>query len=134
MRYALVDQNDAILRYQEFDDKPDDPVGKGWVWREAPMEQHVDTPEVIKARLIMLVQRHLDEAAQAMHYDDIKSAVTYADEPSVAKFQNEGRAFRVWRSLVWAYCYDVMAEVEAGTRAIPSSEELIAELPALVMP
>lgn len=92
------------------------------------------TPEQIKAMLSAAVQIHMDAAAQAAGYDDIKSAATYADEPAVPKFQQEGQAFRAWRSLCWAACYEVMADVEAGERAVPTAGELIAALPALEMP
>ena len=67
-------------------------------------------------------------------YDDIKAAVTYAEEPAVPLFQAEGRALRAWRSLVWAHCYQVLADALAGTRAIPTAAQLIAELPALDLP
>lgn len=80
------------------------------------------------------IQQHLDAAAVAAGYDDIKTAVTYADEPVVPKFQQEGQAFRAWRSLCWAYGYTQLDAVEAGQRPKPTVEALIAELPALVLP
>jgi hypothetical protein len=86
--------------------------------------------QIVKA-LTDEVQHHLDTAAQAYGYDDIKSAVTYAEEPAVPKFQQEGIAFRAWRSLCWAYCYDVLDAVQSGERAQPEIADLIAELPAL---
>lgn len=78
------------------------------------------------------IQHHLDAAALAHGYDDIKTAVSYADEPAVQKFQNDGKAFRTWRSLVWAYAYQQLDLVEHGKREKPSIEQLIAELPALI--
>lgn len=89
---------------------------------------------LVKERLVSAVQAHMDKAAQTAGYDDIKSAVTYAEEPAVPKFQAEGQAFRAWRSLCWAACYAVMAQVEAGERDVPTADELIAELPALEVP
>ncbi len=89
------------------------------------------TPERIKQELTFSVQRHLDATAANMGYDNIYTACTYADEPAVPLFQQEGQALRAWRSLVWAHCHTVMAAVAAGQRAVPTSEELIAELPAL---
>lgn len=80
------------------------------------------------------VQAHLDAAAVAAGYDNIFSAVTYADEPAVPQFQAEGQALRAWRSLVWAQCYTLLGEWQAGLRAAMTPEEVIAELPALVMP
>jgi hypothetical protein len=79
------------------------------------------------------IQAHMDTAAKGYGYDDVKVAVTYAEEPSVPKFQAEGLAFRAWRSLVWAYAYDVLDKVQAGERTQPTADELIAELPALVI-
>ncbi|TFL14231.1 hypothetical protein CSC67_08750 [Pusillimonas caeni] len=83
---------------------------------------------------VAVVQQHMDEAARAYRYDDIRTACTYADESAVPKFQAEGRAFRAWRSLVWAKCYEILGEVQAGRRPIPTDKELIMELPALELP
>ena len=89
------------------------------------------TADQIAAARVAAVQAHMDAAAQALGYDDIKAAVTYADEPAVPRFQAEGQAFRAWRSIVWAHCYMVLDDVQAGRRAIPTAADLIAELPAL---
>lgn len=91
------------------------------------------TPEQIIESMREAIQAHMDAAAQGYGYDDIKAAVTYADEPAVPKFQAEGRAFRAWRSLVWAHAYGVLDAVRAGDREQPTAEELLAELPALVI-
>lgn len=92
------------------------------------------TPAQIQADKVALVQKHMDDAARALNYDNIATACTYADEPTVPKFQAEGQAFRAWRSEVWATCYAILDEVKAGTREIPTDEELIAALPVLVLP
>lgn len=76
------------------------------------------------------VQSMLDAEAIAAGYDSIHTAVTYADEPAVPKFQQDGIALRTRRSLVWAKCYEVMGAVAAGTRTLPTVDELMAELPA----
>ena len=81
------------------------------------------------------VQAYLDGAAKDAGYDDIKSAVSYADEPAVPKFQAEGQAFRTWRSLVWDACNQILADVLSGARPKPASAvALIAELPELQLP
>ena len=85
--------------------------------------------EDVQKSLMDAVQIHLDQAAQAMGYDDIKSAATYADEDAVLKFQQEGQSLRAWRSLVWEHCNTLLASVQAGEREIPSESELIAGLP-----
>lgn len=80
------------------------------------------------------IKDHLDAAAQAAGYDNIYTAVTYADEPAVPHFQAEGQAFRAWRSLVWDAANTIRAAVKAGTRPIPTAADLIAELPSLTLP
>lgn len=87
-----------------------------------------------QAALTRVVQQHLDATAQSLGYDDIRSAATYADEPAVAKFQNEGRALRAWRSLVWAAAYDKMQRVKLGVEPVPIAEVLVASLPAFTPP
>lgn len=91
------------------------------------------TPEKIIETMRTAIQAHMDAAAQGYGYDDIKAAVTYADEPAVPKFQAEGRAFRAWRSLVWAHAYEVLDAVQVGAREQPTADELLAELPELVI-
>ena len=90
------------------------------------------TPDDLKASLINAVQAHLDAGAQALGYDDIKTAATYAGEAAVPRFQQEGAALRAWRSYCWDYCQSVMDAVTAGDRAIPSPAELVNELPAFI--
>ena len=101
-----------------------------------PVEAPAPAPTVAEriATLAVRVQAALDAAAQALGYDDIKTAVTYADEPAVAKFEAEGKALRAWRSLVWAKCYEVLGQWQAGQVAEPSGAELIAMLPAFEAP
>lgn len=113
-----------------------DPATAGCFWRGNAWEIVVPAIDIekIKADLSSAVQFHLDSAARQRGYDSILSASTYADDPSVPKFQAEGQAYRAWRALVWTYCYQVMADVDAGLRAIPAEADLIAELPALALP
>lgn len=91
-------------------------------------------PHEIVAMFRDSIQLKLDEQARQYGYDSIASAVTYAEEPAVPKFQAEGQAFRAWRSLVWAYGYEQLALVESGQRPAPTIPEFIAELPPLELP
>lgn len=111
------------------------------VWKRDPATGDIakhpfppPTPAEIEAAKVATVQLHMDKAARAYRYDNITTAITYAEEPAVPKFQAEGQAFRAWRSLVWAKCYAILDEVNDGLRGIPTDEELISELPALVLP
>lgn len=88
-------------------------------------------PEQKKKAIADMVQAHLDATAQVYGFDDIRNAVSYADEPAVPSFQTHGLALRAWRSLVWQKCYAVLAQVEAGEIVEPSGAELMAMLPTL---
>jgi hypothetical protein len=88
--------------------------------------------ELMQKKFTDAVQSMLDATAKTKGYDNIVSACSYA---SVANaFQAEGIAFLEWRSAVWAKCYQIMAEVQAGTRTVPTEKELLVELPALALP
>lgn len=94
------------------------------------------TPEeqaaALKKHYTDLIQRLLDTEAQKLGYDNCNSVCTYVDT-GVAKFDAEGVAFRKWRSAVWAKGYALLAEVQAGTRPVPTEEELVELLPELVI-
>lgn len=123
-------------------------VDRSWVLEELPpTPQPAAAPEPpaptpprepsFEERLAALrdrVQAHLDATARACGYDDMKTAVTYAEEPAVPKFQNEGRALRAWRSLVWDACYALLARVQAGEAEEPTPEALADLLPRLIVP
>lgn len=88
--------------------------------------------EALKKHYTDLIQRILDVEAQKLGYDNCNSVCTYVDT-GVQKFDDEGVAFRKWRSAVWAKGYELLAEVQAGTRPVPSEEELVELLPKLVI-
>lgn len=87
----------------------------------------------VRQDMTAVVQRYLDATAQLRGYDGILSLCSYAASVN-QPFAAEGDAGIVWRDAVWLYCYQVLADVAAGTRPIPTADELIAELPAMVWP
>lgn len=92
------------------------------------------TVEQIVAGLEEAVQSELDRRARERNYDGIVSACSYAGAPN--PFQAESIAYLSWRASCWAYCYQVLADCQSRPpkRAIPTGPELVAELPALVLP
>jgi muconolactone delta-isomerase len=50
------------------------------------------------------------------------------------KFQNEGKAFRTWRSLVWEFANEKLELVFSGAGDQPNLQALLAALPALDLP
>jgi len=104
------------------------------LWLE---EGNIPTPvappseEQVIASYEQAVQAHLDQQAVSKGYDGILSARVAAVIPG--PFQAEGIAFATFWSNAWAKCYEVLAAVKAGTRTAPTKEELILEIPALVL-
>ena len=91
------------------------------------------TAEQIIAQYTAAVQKHLDDFARTRGYDGILSACTYATS-TVPKFKAEGQYAVEARDATWAKCYEVLAAVEAGSRPMPTLDELLAELPVLKWP
>lgn len=93
------------------------------------------TPAPTEAELVAgyeaEVEKFLQAGAASMGFDSIITAVSYAEEPAVPLFQQQGQALRAWRSLTWAKCREVLASVKAGDRPAPTYEQLLAELPEL---
>ena len=85
----------------------------------------------IQAQLTAAVQAYMDSTAQTRGYDNIHTACSYSNSTDPI-FAAEGQACLQWRDMVWRKCYNILAEVQAGSRDIPTVEELIAELPVLV--
>lgn len=108
-------------------------TGGTWIDTHAPTEeeQAAAAQVALAAVFEQAIQEHLDAAARTRGYDSIATAVSYAEEPAVPKFQEDGKAFRAWRSLVWAHVYQELAKVKAGEREIPTLDALMVELPAL---
>lgn len=76
--------------------------------------------------MVEAIQLTMDTKAQALGYDDLKTAITYRGDPN-PKFAAEADGFFTWRSSVWTEAYARMA---AGN--IPASPaDAVALMPAL---
>lgn len=121
---------------------PDIPQGMRarWVsgaWQFEPLSLEPDpepVPEVLSlADFDKALTRHLDATAQSRRYDNRISCMVRAGFPG--PFQTEATAFAVWADGCNALAYQLMAEVQAGTRALPTSTQaLIDLLPPMVWP
>ena len=86
--------------------------------------------EDLQAKYTRLVQDYMDKAVQARGYDDVFTCISYVDSTDEI-FRREAQAVLAWRDKVWRMWYEVLAEVNAGKRAVPSEAELLAMLPKL---
>jgi hypothetical protein len=82
------------------------------------------------AELSAAVQAHINATARSQGYDSALSCVSYITS-TVATYRTEAATMRDWRDAVWTRCYELLAEVQAGTRPIPTESELIALLPRI---
>lgn len=103
---------------------------KGDYFEVVEIPVHIPTEEEIQKMLTDGVQAYMDETAQTRGYDNIHTACSYANSTDEI-FKAEGTACLAWRDQVWRKCYDILAEVKAGERPVPTLDEVIAELPVL---
>lgn len=111
--------------------------GIGWHYDGktfSPPPPLAKSPEQIKTEIVDKTQQRLDDFARTSNYDGILSACTYATS-SVPKFAAEGQYAVLRRDDTWATLYTILAEVEAGTRAMPTGyADVEPELPVLAWP
>lgn len=107
------------------------PAVEEWLKTNTP-DPEFTFAEIASQKIALIesaIQSELDKEAVLAGYDSVHTAVTYADETAVATFSTDGQSFRKWRSLVWKYSYDVLADYQAGNIAEPTVESMIAGLP-----
>lgn len=105
-----------------------------WTVRDATADEIAGRKAALQSRIVASTQARLDDFARTRQYDGILSACTYATSPT-AKFAAEGQYCVAQRDATWAKLYEMLAEVEAGTRPIPSGyADVEPELPVLAWP
>lgn len=85
--------------------------------------------QALQASIVSQTQARLDTFAKTRNYAGILSLCTYSGS-LVPKFAAEGQYGVQLRDDTWSTCYQILADVEAGTRPLPSGyEEIAPELP-----
>jgi len=111
-------------------------VGDSWTqrWEVVALSQEqaginaAAKAEQIAADYTARLEALYDAKAQERRYDNRFTCALRAGY--VGPFQADGVAFAQWMDASNAHGYTVMAAVQAGTRPLPTWEELQAELPA----
>lgn len=112
----------------------DDAWHQVWSVRSKTAEELAQHRQNIQSEVVSATQERLDTFARTRNYDGILSACTYATS-TVPKFAAEGQYCVVARDATWRALYTIMAEVQAGTRAMPATfQDIEADLPALSWP
>lgn len=78
------------------------------------------------------LKSHLDVRAMERDWDTIDSAMNRAGYEG--PYQAEGLAYAQWADACWLVYYAVVAGCNAGTRDWPTTDAMLAELPALALP
>jgi hypothetical protein len=88
----------------------------------------------LKEEIEAATQKRLDDFASTRNYDSILSACTYATS-AVPKFAAEGQYCVEARDATWTKLLSMLAEVEAGTRPVPTGyADIEPDLPVLAWP
>lgn len=96
-------------------------------------QKQVAAGQAALAALTSAMQAHLDGTAKTRGYDGILSLCSYAASGNTT-FAAEALAGVAWRDAVWSKGYEIQSAVMTGARAVPTADELLAELPAIVWP
>lgn len=87
----------------------------------------------LMARFESAIQGHIDTIAQSRRYRDGFALAGYVAS-AVPQYAAEAAAFVAWRDAVWLYAYGELDKAQNGQRPIPTVEDFISELPAMVWP
>ena len=105
-------------------------------WQVVPLsdDEIVVRKHALQAAIVAGTQQRLDDFARSRGYDGVLSACTYATSPT-PRFAAEGQYCVAQRDATWAKLYEILAEVEAGARPVPTSfADIEPHLPALAWP
>jgi hypothetical protein len=105
-----------------------------WTVRDKTAEELQADALGLQQEIVDATQQRLDDFAATRNYDGILSLCTYATS-TVPKFQTEGQYGVEARDATWAKLYEMLAEVQAGTRPMPTGyADVEPELPVLEWP
>ena len=141
--FRAISVNSITHTLSEVDSVPSDWSGGHYteingVWALTEFGQSEKEKKDVKAfedtyfNMESAVDKHIDTVAQAKGYDSRITAALRAGYEN--PWQVEGIAFGTWMDACYTYCYQVQQEVIAGTRPVPTIQELISELPTMIWP
>lgn len=113
-------------------------IGEEWtqVWgvRAKSSVELATEMQVLQTGVVQATQDRLDAFARTRNYDSILSLCTYATSPT-PKFAVEGQYGVEARDATWAKLYEMLAEIQAGTRPMPRGfADVEPDLPSLIWP
>ena len=107
------------------------------VWRpcadDAKIGDYFDQSILTVNEKAEYIQKHIDEVAQAKDFGDGFACASYASSTNEL-WAAQALAFIAWRDSVWVFSYTEFEKMENEERPVPSIEEFLTELPAMVWP
>lgn len=90
-------------------------------------------PPLTPDEIVVAMDALFNQTAQSKHYDNRITCALRAGYPG--PFQAEGIAFAQWMDNCYTLAYQMLAEVQAGTRPMPANaDQAMALLPVMVWP
>jgi hypothetical protein len=130
MTFYFKDSGDGLYGIESLDEIYKIPPGCTQTTEAEARAQgllRVPTPDEVQLHISNKIQCLLDTTAQSMHYDNILSARSYAGYSN--PFQAEALSLATWSAACWAKAGEIQRAVIAGTRAMPTIAEAMAEMP-----
>lgn len=137
--YVVLDDNGGIAMCADWNFPGSTAVdyecvlGYDGRWYEKGKEPQKPLEQVqaeIQSQFVNMIQERLDRFAQSRGYDNIMSVCTYSNS-TTPRFKAEADRAIYLRDTTWSKCYEILEQVLAGERSIPTEEELLTELPEL---
>lgn len=94
-------------------------------WVQQPM-----SPADIRHECKWKIQERLDNFAKTKGYDSMLAATSYTASTTPG-YAAEGRAAMNQRDATWKKYFEILADVDASVRPMPSLTQLMSELPVL---
>ncbi len=91
------------------------------------------TQEEILQQFMDQIENWMDQVAAERGYKSMERLCTYVGDPNTL-WDAEGQAGLTFRSAVWVKAIEIENDVLAGTRPIPTIEEVLAEMPTINWP
>lgn len=143
MRIPILDSNSTVINVVIADDawQPPDGLSRGAPGGEigdtwngtAYTRQQAPEPQLTADDFAIAIQNHVDAAAKSKGYADGVALAGYSTS-TIPAWAAEAETFIAWRDAVWIYAYGELGKVQAGQRALPTIDKMIAELPKIDWP
>lgn len=91
------------------------------------------TPEEMLAMFTAAIDGHVENVARSRQYNGAAHLASYVAS-TVPQWSAEAQVFVAWRDAVWLFALVELEAIQAGTKPIPTTEDLIASLPAIEWP